>query len=399
MLTKGGMRTVQYAGIPRHPADGRVEAGIVSLKTRTIPAAEAVRQSLAALEWLQAQGCRQFLFKYCSTFDSTPAGNIGPVADALAEALGATRVIVAPAFPSLNRSIYAGHLFVGDVLLSESGMQNHPLTPMTDPDLRRWLRRQSVSQVGHVPAATVLRGRAAIRAALDEQHGQGARLIVTDTVRDEDLVEIGAAVADLPLVTGGSGIALGLAENFRSRGQIGTGGADWHPAPGPAVAISGSCSTATRTQVDRHRSDHPTLEVTPDAVMRGELDPQAAADWVKAQDDPLPLVYSSATPDAVRRAQDSYGTEALASAIETFLGATARLLAASGYTRIVSAGGETSGAVVGALDVEAMEIGPEIDPGVPALKVSGRPLALALKSGNFGSPDFFAHAAHVLAHG
>jgi uncharacterized protein YgbK (DUF1537 family) len=219
-LATGGMRTVLYSGVPSGPADAGVEAGIVALKSRSIPAGEAVRQSLAALDWLGVQGCRQFLFKYCSTFDSTPEGNIGPVAEALADALGADRVVVCPAFPSLGRTLHHGHLFVGDRLLSESGMERHPLNPMTEPDIRRWLSRQCHGAVGHVPTSVVLRGADAIRDALGRCRDAGERLVVVDAVRDADLVEIGAAVADLPLVTGGSGVALGLPDNFRRAGLI-----------------------------------------------------------------------------------------------------------------------------------------------------------------------------------
>jgi uncharacterized protein YgbK (DUF1537 family) len=390
VLARGGMRTVQYAGVPAMPAEPGVEAGIVALKSRTIPAADAVAQSLAALDWLRAQGCRQFLFKYCSTFDSTPQGNIGPVADALADALGARHVVVCPAFPTLRRSIYNGHLFVGDRLLSESGMQNHPLTPMTDPDLRRWLARQSRNTVSHIEAATVLGGRDAIRAAL---LGAAARLVVVDCLRDEDLDEIGWAAADEVLLTGGSGIARGLPSIYRSRGEIGSSAPDWRPVRGPAVVLSGSCSVATRGQVAAHAG--PRLEATAAAVIEGTLSPADAAAWALAQAG-LPLIYSSAEPEMVRAAQERFGRERAAAGLEHFMGETARLLAEAGVTRIVSAGGETSGAVTAALGAAALEIGPEIDPGVPALRVSGRNLALALKSGNFGGVDFFARAASML---
>lgn len=390
------MRTVQYTGVPSSAADTQIEAGIVALKSRTIAVDEAVAQSLAALEWLKAQGCEQFLFKYCSTFDSTPEGNIGPVADALADALGATRVIVCPAFPSLNRSIYAGHLFVGDKLLNESGMENHPLTPMTDPDLRRWLALQSRSKVGHVPASHIFQGRAAIQTALDDQHAAGARMIVTDVVRDEDLIEIGAAAADLPLITGGSGIALQLPANFRAKGKIGETGTAWSGAAGPVVAVSGSCSNATRAQVAYHCARHPALEITADAVVDGTMTPQIAAQWAQKHQNDLPLIYSSTDPDAVKHAQNKHGKHKIADRIESFFATTACLLRDAGFTRIISAGGETSGAVVEALDVAAMEIGPEIDPGVPALRVSGTGLVLALKSGNFGREAFFTHAAKIL---
>lgn len=388
------MRTVQYSGVPERAADPGVEAGIVALKSRTIPAADAVAQSLAALDWLRAQGCRQIFFKYCSTFDSTPDGNIGPVADALADALGAEHVVVCPAFPTLKRSVFNGHLFVGDRLLSESGMENHPLTPMTDPDLRRWLARQSRSGVGHIPASTVLAGRDAIRAALTAPGS--ARLVVVDCVRDEDLIEIGAAAADQPLITGGSGVALGLPAVFRARGETAAAGPRWEPVAGPAVILSGSCSIATRAQVAYHRGRHPALEVTADDVMAGTMTVEHATAWALERTGDLPLVYSSADPEVVRAAQDRFGRQQVAAALEQFMAVTARKLADAGVRRIVCAGGETSGAITEALGVEAMEIGPEIDPGVPAMRVAGRELALALKSGNFGAEDFFERAAGVL---
>ena len=392
-LAKGGMNTVQYTGVPRAPAEASVEAGIVALKSRTIAAAEAVAQSLAALEWLRAQGARQFLFKYCSTFDSTPEGNIGPVADALADALGAEHVVVCPAYPSLGRAIFQGHLFVGDRLLNESGMQNHPLTPMTDPDLRRWLARQSRSTVGHIGFSTVDLGRAAIGAALQNHP---ARLIVVDVARDTDLIEIDAAAADLPLLTGGSGIALGLPELYRSKGEIGSSIHPWQGRAGPAAILAGSCSTATRGQVAHHRKDHPALAITADAVMDGSLTPRTVVDFVMENREALPLVYSSAEPEAVEAAQVRYGRAELAGRMEALMAESARQLVAAGVTRLITAGGETSGAVVEGLEIEALEIGPEIDPGVPAMNATGRGLVLALKSGNFGREDFFARAAAVL---
>ncbi|MBL4813268.1 MAG: four-carbon acid sugar kinase family protein, partial [Rhodobacteraceae bacterium] len=224
----------------------------------------------------------------------------------------------------------------------------------------------------------------------------GARLIVIDTLRDGDLIEIGAAVADLPLITGGSGIALGLPENFRMRGEIGTSGMSWAGVGGPCVALSGSCSKTTRAQIVCHAKSHPTLEIVADAVMGGELTPGAAAAWAKKHADGVPLIYSSTDAKTVSQAQATYGKQEIADQIEGFFAATARLLRDAGYSRIISAGGETSGAVVAALGADALEIGPEIDPGVPAVKVVGAELALALKSGNFGREDFFAHAAEVL---
>lgn len=394
-LAKQGMRTVQYTGVPDTPAAADVEAGVVALKSRSVPVAEAVRQSLEALAWLRAQGCTQFFFKYCSTFDSTPEGNIGPVADALADALKADRVIVCPAFPGTGRSIYQGHLFVKDMLLSESGMQNHPLTPMTDPDIRRWLRPQTAHPVGHIAAETVFEGADAIRHALGTQHASGARLIVVDALRDADLMQIGAAANGLPLVTGGSGVALGLPANFAKAGLISGHGTTWRGQVGKCVALSGSCSNATRAQVALHAQSHPTFEIDAAAVIEGRLGARDVADWLIATDG-LPLAYSSADPAVVTQMQSRFGRERSAGAIEALFAQTARLLVEAGITGILTAGGETSGAVVEGLSLRDLQIGPEIDPGVPALR-AGDALVLALKSGNFGAPDFFTKAAAVLA--
>ena len=397
-LTKAGMRVTQYCGLPSEPADDTVDAGVVALKSRTIPVADAVACSLAAAQWLIDQGCRQFFFKYCSTFDSTPKGNIGPVVEALMERLGAAISIVCPAFPATGRSVYQGHLFVQDRLLSESGMEHHPLTPMTDPDIRRWLARQTRQEVGHVDAMTVFRGSEAIRAGIDRQKELGRPIVVMDAVRDEDLLAIGAAVRDLKLVTGGSGVALGLPENFRREGLLSTDGSVWEGDTGRAAILSGSCSTMTRTQIARYAQCNPILQLEPQALMEGDLQPGEVVDWaMKTTAETAPLVYSSADPKEVKAAQDRYGRETVAVALEDFFAETALGLTSAGVRRLVVAGGETSGAVVAGLGIGALEIGPEIAPGVPALKASDRPLWLTLKSGNFGDEEFFAKALTTLA--
>ncbi len=397
-LFKQGMRTVQYSGIPTGDADPDVEAGVVALKSRSIPVADAVAQSMAAFDWLKAQGCTQFFFKYCSTFDSTPYGNIGPVADALADALGTDAVIVCPAFPGAGRTLYQGHLFVNGVLLNECGMQDHPLTPMTDADIRRWLAPQTRHAVGHVAAETVVQGADAVRAALTSEGQAGRRLIVVDAIHDPDLMTIGAAASDLALITGGSGVALGLPRNFRERGLIGDATPAWRGDSGPCAVLSGSCSRATRGQIEEHVKDHPIFEVVAADVIDGRITPDALSRWVMDHTDRVPLVYSSADPDTVAAVQDTYGREKASAALEGFFAALARHLVAAGITRLIVAGGETSGAVVEGLDIAAMDIGPEIDPGVPAMRADEN-LVLALKSGNFGAPDFFAKAADMLAAG
>ncbi len=394
-LFKQGMRTVQYSGVPTGDADADVEAGVVALKSRSIPVADAVAQSMEAFRWLQAQGCTQFFFKYCSTFDSTPEGNIGPVADALADALQAESVIVCPAFPGAGRTVYQGHLFVNGVLLNECGMQDHPITPMTDPDIRRWLGHQTTSTVGHIPAETVMHGADAVQSAFRAEAVAGRRLVVVDAIGDPDLMTIGAAAADLKLITGGSGVALGLPRNFQERGQITGTGAAWRGQDGPCAVLSGSCSRATRAQIEEHVKMHPIMEITASDVIDGRMTAEALCRWVMDYAEHLPLVYSSADPETVASVQESYGREAASAALEGFFADLARHLVAAGITRLIVAGGETSGAVVEGLDVAAMDIGPEIDPGVPCMR-AGDDLVLALKSGNFGGHDFFAKAARML---
>lgn len=393
-LTKAGMRVTQYVGVPDTPAASDVEAGIVALKSRSIPVEEAVRLSLKALDWLRAQGCTQFLFKYCSTFDSTRDGNIGPVAEALADALDARQVLVCPAFPAAGRSIYQGHLFVTDKLLNESGMQNHPLTPMTDPDIRRWLAYQIKGSVGHIPAQIVMQGQDGIRSRMHSEDAAGHRLLVADAITDHDLTALGQAAADLPLITGGSGIAMGLPANFRSKGLLSTSDTLWSAQSGRAAILSGSCSTATRGQVAEHAKSHPSREVSADQVMPGKVTAQGLADWALSQTG-IPLIYTSADPAVVADAQNRFGKDASATRIEALFADLARALVAGGVTRLISAGGETSGAVVEGLGLSALQIGPEIDPGVPMIRAS-ETLVLALKSGNFGAPDFFARAAGMM---
>ena len=400
-LVREGMRTVQMIGVP--PPGIAVpdsDAVVVALKSRTIPAAEAIEQSLAALAWLRPAGARQYFFKYCSTFDSTDQGNIGPVADALLAALDAGFTIACPAFPENGRTIFQGHLFVGRQLLSESGMRHHPLTPMTDSDLVRVLGRQTKAKVDLVPYATVRQGPAAIDAAFAALSAAGARHAIVDAVEDQQLRDIGTAAANLALVTGGSGIAIGLPENFRRKGLLGpAAGADALPAiRGTAAVLSGSASTATLGQVEAFRAARPAFRLDPLALARGEDQAAAAVAWARPllAGGPV-LIYASAPPAEVAAAQAALGRERAGALIEAALAAVARGLVEAGVRRLVVAGGETAGAVVQALGVRALRIGPQIDPGVPAtVSLDERPLALALKSGNFGGVDFFAKAIGLL---
>jgi uncharacterized protein YgbK (DUF1537 family) len=395
MLVKAGFRTVQMIGLPEGPLPADVDAVVIALKSRTAPVEEAVRQSLAAVDYLQRAGARQIYFKYCSTFDSTPAGNIGPVADALLDALGADFTVVCPAFPANNRTIYKGYLFVGDVPLNESGMRDHPLTPMTDASLVRVMQAQTRRKVGLVAHEVVRKGADAIRARFEALRGEGVAYAVSDVLADDDLLALGQACSGLALVTAGSGLALGLAGNF-GEALSDNGAADrLPPTGGRRAVIAGSCSVATRRQVALMRETHPAFRVLASDIARGDDVVGTALEWAKDQDGPV-LVYATAEPDEVRAAQAAYGVAEAGAMVETALARIAKGLVESGIGQMIVAGGETSGAVVKELDVTGLTIGPEIDPGVPwtaTLERGGRaPLALALKSGNFGTDDFFLKA-------
>jgi uncharacterized protein YgbK (DUF1537 family) len=400
MLVRNGMRTVQVIGVPTDSAAPDADAVVVALKSRTAPAAAAVTESLAALRWLQAAGCRQIFFKYCSTFDSTPAGNIGPVADALLHALGAGFALACPAFPANGRTVYQGHLFVGDKLLNESGMEHHPLTPMRDSNLVRVLSAQTDGAVALIAWATVAEGPVAIRRAATRWAEQGRRYAIVDAITDADLMAIGQAAAPHALVTGGSGLAMGLPENFRRAGVLAArddpGALD--PIEGGAAVIAGSCSRMTLRQIETAREALPVLALdaiaTPDAAA---LTRQAIgwADALLAAGETRPLlIAASAPPDKVAALQTLLGREAAATLVETTLADVAAHLVRHGVRRLVVAGGETSGAVVSRLGIRQLRIGDEIDPGVPwtATHTHDGPLHLALKSGNFGAADFFLKA-------
>ncbi|WP_153076961.1 3-oxo-tetronate kinase [Paraburkholderia bonniea] len=422
MLVRGGMRTVQTIGVPDSDATLDADALVVALKSRTLPAAEAVAQSLAALEWLRAQGCQQIFFKYCSTFDSTDAGNIGPVTDALLDALAREPLpgagsnanananaldndftIACPAFPENGRTLYRGHLFVGDALLNESGMENHPLTPMTDASLVRVLQRQTASQVGLVRYDVVARGASAVRERYAELRRDGVRMAIADALSDADLYTLGEACAGLPLITGGSGVALGLPENFRRAGLLAAraDAADLPHIAGASAVLAGSASKATQAQVAQWRATRPAFRLDPLAAARGEPLVEQALAFAREHLNATPpqpvLIYATATPDEVKAVQRELGVSAAGHLVETTLAAIARGLRDMGVRKFVVAGGETSGAVVQALEIHTLRIGTQIDPGVPATATIGtQQLALALKSGNFGTTDFFAKALRQL---
>ncbi|WP_420130774.1 3-oxo-tetronate kinase [Rhodoferax ferrireducens] len=409
-LVRAGMRVVQAMGVPTQPLDTDADAVVVALKSRTLPVNEAIAQSLAALRWLQAQGAQQIYFKYCSTFDSTAQGNIGPVTealmDALAEVPGSDFTIATPAFPDNQRTVFKGHLFVGDVLLNESGMQNHPLTPMSDANLVRVLQAQCRRKVGLIDYQVVAQGEAAIRARIGQLRAQGVGLAIVDAISNDDLLRLGPALKGMPLLTAGSGVAIGLPANF---GIAPSSTASALPAAtGLQAVVSGSCSLATNRQVQAFiQAGGPALRLDPVQIAAQEAAGVDGVAEVLAWAEPLlrqgpVLVYSSADTTAVKSVQGQLGVDAAGALVERTLAAIARGLVTLGVRQLVVAGGETSGACVQALAITQMKIGPQIDPGVPwchahTEAASGEGLHLTLKSGNFGSDDFFTKAFARLA--
>lgn len=394
MLVRAGMRTVQVIDVPDGtPPDA--DAVVVALKSRTAPVERAVEESLSALKWLQSGGARQFYFKYCSTFDSTPKGNIGPVTEALMEALDTGFTVACPAFPENGRTVFRGHLFVGDELLSDSGMRHHPLTPMTDSNLIRVLQSQCQGPVGLARHDVVGQGAEKLKLRFDELQKQGVRIAIVDAVDNDALRTLAAACSEMPLVTAGSGLALGLPAVYEAKGWIrpDAKASELPSVGGRAAVLSGSCSVATNAQVEHWiQLGLPSMRIDARALAAGDDLVQRALDWAECQGDRPVLIYATAQPDEVKRIQTELGVEKAGALVENCLAHIATGLVDAGVRRLVAAGGETSGAIVKALGVKQLRIGASIDPGVPWTRVEGRALLLALKSGNFGTVDFFSKA-------
>jgi 3-dehydrotetronate 4-kinase len=397
-LVRAGMRVVQTIGVPASPLSAEVDAVVVALKSRTIAPQEAIAQSLAALAWLQAQGAHQIYFKYCSTFDSTAQGNIGPVTEALMDALGTDFTIATPAFPDNNRTVFKGHLFAGDTLLNESGMQNHPLTPMLDANLVRVMQAQTQRVVGLVDYKTVAQGAQAISQRIAQLKATGVGVAIVDAISNEDLMRLGSALQGMPLVTAGSGVAIGLPQNFGIAPSVDA--AVLPKANGLKAIVSGSCSVATNAQVQAFiKTGLPAMAIDPLRLASGADVVSEALAWAKPMlSKGAVLVYSTAEPQAIKAVQSQLGVEAAGALVERTLAAIAKGLVAHGVQQLVVAGGETSGACVQALGISQLQIGEQISPGVPWCFASsqGTALHITLKSGNFGGPDFFTQAFTML---
>jgi 3-dehydrotetronate 4-kinase len=396
-LVRAGMRTVQVIGVPRSDEPVEADAIVVALKSRTTSAEQAIEESLKALAWLQRQGSYQIYFKYCSTFDSTPKGNIGQVTEALMQALNTDFTIATPAFPDNKRTVFKGYLFAGDVLLNESGMQNHPLTPMGDPNLVRVLQAQCSRKVGLIDYAVISAGKTAIEKKILELKADGVGIAIVDATSNQDLMTMGSAFKNMALVTAGSGVAIGLPQNFDL--QANATASALPKIEGYRAIISGSCSVATNGQVqDFIRRGGAAIAIDPLTLSDKELAVSKVLEWASAQYQHSPnpiLVYSTNEPDAIKAVQATLGAANAGALVEDTLAAISVGLVKLGARQLIIAGGETSGACVKALGIQMLRIGPQIDPGVPwcyAQANVGSPkvnLHLALKSGNFGTMDFF----------
>ncbi|MDL4914825.1 MAG: four-carbon acid sugar kinase family protein [Enterobacterales bacterium endosymbiont of Blomia tropicalis] len=401
-LVQNGLSTIQFNGVPHNSDALDAQAIVISLKSRSCPVEQAIEQSLAALSWLQQQGCERFYFKYCSTFDSTERGNIGPVTDALLAALGETQTVICPALPVNGRTVYQGHLFVGEQLLSDSGMRHHPVTPMTDSNLLRLMERQAKGKAGLIASQVVEQGVDAVRCKLDELREQGIHYVAIDTLNEQHLLTQGEALRDMRLVTGGSGLAIGLARQWaqddadhRSAEQAG------RPQGTRAIVISGSCSQMTNRQVSAYRQQAPAQEVQVERCL-DDVESYALqlCDWVDANSHQAlaPLLFATADAQNLQAIQQQYGAQRSSEAVENLFAAVTRELKKRGWQRFIVAGGETSGVVAQSLGVTAFHIGPTISPGVPWVRDIRQPLSLALKSGNFGDEHFFRRAQTEFSH-
>ena len=402
-LKKSGMQVSMYAGIPTLlPSEIKKEltdAAVIALKTRTIPIEEAISESLKALSWLKDCGCEQFIFKYCSTFDSTKKGNIGPVTDAIMKELNTDFTIACPSFPDAGRTVYFGHMFVNGKPLNESGMENHPLTPMTDHNLVRWLNYQTKDNVGLIDFQTISKGANSIKERIQTLKTDGYKYAIVDTIKNDDFDIICNGVKDLPFLTGGSGIALGLPKIYKDRGLLSASNFEIPKNNSNAIILSGSCSVATINQINIYKENNPSLYVSPDEVINNEDLVEKVFSWIKDNETLSPLVYSSSDTKTVTEKQKQYGQEILANKIENFFELLSKKLVKDNFGTFISAGGETSGAVIKGLGVQELKIGEEISHGVPALwsphSDGNKPISVTLKSGNFGQTDFFERALKV----
>lgn len=394
LFAAAGLRTAHFLGQPSgrpHPGD---EAVVVTLRIRHLPPADAVREALVAARWLLAAGAPLLFAGHAASFLSTPNGTIGPVLEALADLVDARHVPVCPAQPANGRTVYQGHLFVGARLISESGLERHPLTPMTDPDLVRHLGRQCRGRVGLIGLATVQRGREPLRKALQEVP---ERLVLVDAVTQEDVQTIATVAIEQRLVGGSGGLAGALAGLL---GQSGRPPVALHGVPGPGLILCGSNATASRTQAAHHARQSPALQIPVRSLMEEGARADAVAGFLATNRDHTPLLALVSDPIEIATLQGRLGRQHVAERMDAFFRQAMQMALAAGYRRFVLAGSDTAAAASGVLGPACLDVGPMIEPGIAAMRLRGsQPLALAWKSGNTGSRDLFSRALSMLAAG
>lgn len=393
-IARSGLKTVQYFGVPSPAAKvpSGVQCIVIALKTRSIDPSSAVTQSRAAYEWLRQRNVEDFYFKYCSTFDSTSRGNIGPVLDALTRDTGEAAVVVAPSAPENERTVYQGRLFVGPQLLEESPLKDHPINPMRESHIPSLLSAQSGLAVQQIPWQTVRLGAQKVAEQLTPDWDETPSAFVVDAITDADLDTIAQAIVGgrHRLSSGSAGLGAAVA---RLLGGTREKSKQFQIPPGKAIVLSGSCSAATYTQVAHYRAENPAVFLDPLRLARNPSALTEVIEFVRKHIDEAPMVYATAAPEVVASAQAELGADVAAKFVEEALGSIAKAARELGVTRFVSAGGESSGAVAAALGIKAVTVGVEVAPGVPWCLTEGEdPIALILKSGNFGGPDFFSDA-------
>jgi 3-dehydrotetronate 4-kinase len=401
LLARSGYPVSLRLGLPdeAEPETSASAFEIIALKCRTIPKNEAVNQVLSAHAWLEARGAKHLYWKYCSTFDSTMKGNIGPVAEALMHAVSAAQTIYCPAFPENGRNVFMGHLFVGETLLSESPMKDHPLTPMRDSNLLRLLSPQVQGKVGLINRLTVAEGVSALRAKLNTLAAEGVAHVIVDAVANSDLTIIAEATLDLPLITGGSALAMPMPGLLAKRGLLERKNeTPFNPAVEEGqIVLSGSCSAMTLNQIEHYKAQAASYRLDP--IVLAEKGTSEVHQWLEGIPIEAPkLIYASTDPVSLNAVQAKLGAERAGHIVEAALADLAVSAFKLGIRKFVVAGGETSGAIAQALGISKLRVGREIAPGVPWTygSINGDPVALALKSGNFGTRTFFSDALQML---
>ena len=379
-LQKAGLQTILLNGVPEQGLGmNEYDAIVIALKTRTEPAGEAVEHTMEAVKWLEQHGAAQYYLKYCSTFDSTKEGNIGPVLDAVLEYLEETYTVLCPSLPVNGRTVKDGHLYVNGVPLDESPMKDHPLTPMWDSRIKHLMEAQSKYKCIELNGEQLKEDNIDAY-LLKEKEGQKHFYVIPDYETEEDAKRIVSLFGNKKVLSGGSGILQYLARGNKK-----------------GIVLAGRCSQATLTQIETYKkAGHAAYKIYPEKLVSGEVTVEEILEFVSLHPDDYVLVYSSDTAEQVRESQ-KLGKEQVAQMIENVISDLAGQLRDKGYKHIVVAGGETSGAVTKRLGYYLFEIGKSVAPGVPVMTpLEDRTMRLVLKSGNFGQPDFFERAVQMI---